>query len=54
MDPKLHIAGLTSTHRMGSGTKLLERGWTLTCLGNCPVRANPQLSASVLVVLLGE
>ena len=26
---RLDIVGLTSTHRKGSGTSLLERGWTL-------------------------
>ena len=25
---QLEIAGLTSTHSLGSGTSLLERGWT--------------------------
>ncbi len=26
---RLDIVGLTSTHSLGSGTRLLERGWTL-------------------------
>ena len=26
---RLDIVGLTSTHNLGSGTQLLERGWTL-------------------------
>ena len=26
---RLEIVGLTSTHSLGSGTQLLERGWTL-------------------------
>ena len=29
----LEIVGLTSTHSLGSGTQLLERGWTLFCSG---------------------
>ncbi|KAI3370352.1 hypothetical protein L3Q82_025123 [Scortum barcoo] len=28
----LEIVGLTSTHSLGSGTQLLERGWTSTTL----------------------
>jgi len=27
---ELEMVGLTSTHSTGSGTKLLERGWTLS------------------------
>uniref|UniRef100_A0A8C2XE13 Homeobox domain-containing protein n=1 Tax=Cyclopterus lumpus TaxID=8103 RepID=A0A8C2XE13_CYCLU len=30
---QLDIVGLTSTHSMGSGTKLLEKGWTLSFSG---------------------
>ena len=30
---QLDIVGLTSTHSTGSGTKLLERGWSLTFSG---------------------
>ena len=26
---RLDIVGLTSTHSLGSGTQVLERGWTL-------------------------
>jgi len=37
---QLDLVGLTSTHSTGSGTKLLERGWTL--------RSCPRLSAAVL------
>ena len=30
---RLEIVGLTSTHSLGSGTSLLERGWTLFYAG---------------------
>ena len=30
---RLDIVGLTSTHSKGSGTSLLERGWTLVHSG---------------------
>ncbi|KAI3359248.1 hypothetical protein L3Q82_002768 [Scortum barcoo] len=33
---RLEIVGLTSTHSLGSGTQLLERGWTLHYSGVAP------------------
>jgi len=33
---QLDIVGLTSTHSVGSGTKLLERAWTLSYFGVAP------------------
>ena len=33
---RLEIVGLTSTHSSGSGTSLLERGWTLFYAGVVP------------------
>jgi len=48
---------LTSTHSTGSGTKLLERGWTLYFSGvaqsvrrraGVGILTSPQLSAAVL------
>lgn len=33
---RLDIVGLTSTHGLGSGTSLLERGWTLSQSGVAP------------------
>ena len=54
---RLEIVGLTSTHSSGSGTSLLERGWTLFYAGVVPGERRragvglliaPQLSANVL------
>ena len=54
---RLEIVGLASTHSLGSGTKLLERGWTLFYSGvACGERRRagvglliaPQLSCHVL------
>ncbi|TWW53253.1 hypothetical protein D4764_0018200 [Takifugu flavidus] len=54
---RLDIVGLTSTHGMGSGTSLLERGWTLYHSGvadgerrraGVAILVAPQLSACVL------
>ena len=36
MGYQLNIVGLTSTHSSGSGTQVLERGWTLTLAGVVP------------------
>nr|XP_054587806.1 uncharacterized protein LOC129153071 [Nothobranchius furzeri] len=33
---RLDIVGLTSTHSIGSGTQVLERGWTLSFAGVAP------------------
>ena len=33
---RLDIVGLTSTHSSGSGTQVLERGWTLSFAGVAP------------------
>ena len=53
----LDMVGLTSTHSTGSGTKLLERGWTLHFSGvaqgvrrqaGVGILTSPQLSAAVL------
>lgn len=33
---RLDIVGLTSTHSVGSGTQVLERGWTLFYAGVAP------------------
>ena len=54
---RLEIVGLTSTHSLGSGTQLLERGWTLHYSGvaqgerwraGVGVLVAPQLSRHVL------
>jgi len=53
---QLGMVGLTSTHSTGSGTKLLERGWTLLSKVAQDVRrqadvgilTSPRLSADVL------
>jgi len=54
---QLDIVGLTSTHNMGSGTKLLEKGWTLSFSGvaqgerrraGVGILTSPRLSAAVL------
>ncbi|TWW76582.1 hypothetical protein D4764_13G0012440 [Takifugu flavidus] len=54
---RLDIVGLTSTHSKGSGTSLLERGWTLYHSGVADVErqragvailVSPQLSACIL------
>ena len=54
---RLEIVGLTSTHSSGSGTSLLERGWTLFYAGVAPgerrragvgLLIGPWLSANVL------
>ncbi|XDV44745.1 hypothetical protein PO909_012985 [Leuciscus waleckii] len=42
---RIEIVGITSTHGLGSGTTLLERGWTLYHSG---VAHAPQLSCHVL------
>jgi len=51
------MVGLTSTHSTGSGTKLLERGWTLSSSGvaqgvrpqaGVGILTSPRLSAPVL------
>ncbi len=53
----LAIVGLTSMHSTGSGTKLLERGWTLSfsgvaqgerCRVGVGILTSPWLSATVL------
>ena len=60
---RLEIVGLTSTHSLGSGTQLLERGWTLFYSGVARserLRAGvglliaPQLSCHVLAFSPGE
>ncbi|KAI3360026.1 hypothetical protein L3Q82_014350 [Scortum barcoo] len=38
---RLEIVGLTSTHSLGSGTQLLERGWTLHYSGVAQVHVAP-------------
>jgi len=54
---QLDMVGLTSTHSTGSGTKLLERVWTLSFSGvaqgvrrqaGVGILTSPQLSAAVL------
>jgi len=54
---QLDIVGLTSTHSAGSGTKLLEKGWTLFFSGvaqgerhrvGVGILTSPRLSAAVL------
>uniref|UniRef100_A0A8C6LH35 Endonuclease/exonuclease/phosphatase domain-containing protein n=1 Tax=Nothobranchius furzeri TaxID=105023 RepID=A0A8C6LH35_NOTFU len=59
---RLDIVGLTSAHSIGSGTQVLERGWTLSFAGVAPgerQRAGvgfllaPRLSAFVLGFTLG-
>ena len=54
---QLDMVGLTSTHSTGSGTKLLERGWTLHFSGvaqgvrpqaGVGILTSPWLSAAVL------
>jgi len=55
---QLDMVGLTSTHSTGgSGTKLLERGWTLSfsgvaqgvrCQAGVGILTSPRLSAAVL------
>lgn len=54
---RLDIVGLTSTHSLGSGTRLLERGWTLHFSGvargerrraGVGLLISPQLSRHVL------
>jgi len=42
---QLDMVGLTSTHSTGSGTKLLERGWTL---GGWTPALSPRLSTDVM------
>ncbi len=42
------VVGLTSTHSTGSGTKLLERGWTLCFSGVAPGERCPRLNTAVL------
>ena len=53
---QLDIVGLTSMHSSGSGTKLLERGWTLAFSGvaqgerrraGVGILTSPRLSAAV-------
>ena len=53
---QLDMVGLTSTHATGSGTKLLERGWTLSFSGvpqgvrrqaGVEILTSPRLSAAV-------
>uniref|UniRef100_A0A8C6NR40 Endonuclease/exonuclease/phosphatase domain-containing protein n=1 Tax=Nothobranchius furzeri TaxID=105023 RepID=A0A8C6NR40_NOTFU len=60
---RLDIVGLTSTHSIGSGTQVLERGWTLSFAGVAPgerQRAGvgfslaPRLSACVLGFTPGD
>ncbi|KAI3351370.1 hypothetical protein L3Q82_005913 [Scortum barcoo] len=62
---RLEIVGLTSTHSLGSGTQLLERGWTLHYSGvaqgerrragvACLALIAPQLSSQVLELHPGE
>ena len=54
---QLYIVGLTSTHSIGSGTKLLEKGWTLSYTGvayverrraDVGILTSPRLNASTL------
>ena len=54
---QLDIVGLTSTHSKGSGTKLLEKGWTLSFSGvaqgerrraGVGILTSPRLSAALL------
>lgn len=54
---RLDIVGLTSTHGLGSGTSLLERGWTLSQSGVAPgerrragvgILISPRLAAGTL------
>ena len=46
---RLEIVGLTSTHSLGSGAQLLERGWTLLYSGAAlDLLIAPQLSRHVL------
>ncbi|KAI3366343.1 hypothetical protein L3Q82_000505 [Scortum barcoo] len=42
---RLEIVGLTSTHSLGSGTQLLERGWTLHLLWSCPGLVNERVAS---------
>ncbi|KAI3374146.1 hypothetical protein L3Q82_006010 [Scortum barcoo] len=60
---RLEIVGLTSTHSLGSGTQLLERGWTLHYSGvaqgerrraGVGLLIAPQLSRHVLEFTPGE
>uniref|UniRef100_A0A8C6MIB8 Endonuclease/exonuclease/phosphatase domain-containing protein n=1 Tax=Nothobranchius furzeri TaxID=105023 RepID=A0A8C6MIB8_NOTFU len=60
---RLDVVGLTSTHSIGSGTQVLERGWTLSFAGVAPGerwRAGvgfllaPRLSVCVLGFTLGD
>ena len=53
----LDLVGLTSTHSAGSGSKLLDRGWTLffsgvakgvRCQAGVGILTSPRLSAAVL------
>ena len=49
----LDLVGLASTHSIGSGSKLLERGWTLVAKGvrrraDVGILTSPRLSAAVL------
>ena len=57
---QLDMVGFTSTHSTGSGTKLLERGWTLSfsgvaqgvrCQAGVGILPSPRLSAAVLQFL---
>ena len=54
---RLDLVGLTSTHSVGSGTKLLDRGWTLSFSGvaqgvrrrpGVGILTSPRLSADTL------
>ena len=54
---RLDLVGLASTHSIGSGSKLLDRGWTLFFSGVAKgvrrraavgILTSPQLSATVL------
>ena len=54
---RLGLVGLTSTHSIGSGSKLLDRGWTLffsgvakgvRCRAGVGILTSPWLSAAVL------
>uniref|UniRef100_A0A8C6K918 Endonuclease/exonuclease/phosphatase domain-containing protein n=1 Tax=Nothobranchius furzeri TaxID=105023 RepID=A0A8C6K918_NOTFU len=60
---RLDIVGLTSTHSIGSGTQVLERGWTLSFAGVAPGERRragvgflltPRLSACVLGFTPGD
>uniref|UniRef100_A0A8C6M725 Endonuclease/exonuclease/phosphatase domain-containing protein n=1 Tax=Nothobranchius furzeri TaxID=105023 RepID=A0A8C6M725_NOTFU len=60
---QLDIVGLTSTHSIGSGTQVLERGWTLSFSGVAPAERRragvgfllaPRLSACVLGFTPGD